>query len=434
MSQTSYDVEGMIGKEQVRDVSLKKMSRKMWSNQRRKHMPSLSLFVLSVFVLVIWRQHTYLAVLDYFPSRHDGSGGWSKAPSAVVKRDYSTWRSIAVNLAKLPADRVLLELQLRDPFGTRRVAQKIQEAGGVTNVSLHHLQELFPCPKDNLLSAPDQRNHSRTQMFRNNETGSFLFFQHLRKAGGTNFCELANANLPSQVVPSFFCMPDFNWKGATSRKKYRAGHLHHYTNEQIIDKMGSDRIAGNEWDSFDPTRHFKLPGAVFVTSFRNPVHRAVSQYRFEECSKCTDDDLRDTIGEWWQKRRDLHNVYTWTFSDSEDGMANLIDHSKNTSNQRALALGKALDTVAKFHLVMSMELLPYAAGSVQDLLGFHDTSALTRPTRPHNRHKQIETSLIPEQVLTAEQYKKIWQSLALDEILTDAAQRLFLERLVCGNS
>jgi hypothetical protein len=35
--------------------------------------------------------------------------------------------------------------------------------------------------------------------------------------------------------------------------------------------------------------------------------------------------------------------------------------------------------------------------------------------------------------LDADQYKKMSEDLALDEILTEVARRMFLERLVCEN-
>jgi hypothetical protein len=73
---------------------------------------------------------------------------------------------------------------------------------------------------------------------------------------------------------------------------------------------------------------------------------------------------------------------------------------------------------------------------------------LTRRVRPHiNQHKrndgQAENKLgaagiskaswTPEEYLTPEQYKDFAEHLALDEILTDAARRIFLERLVCND-
>ena len=35
-----------------------------------------------------------------------------------------------------------------------------------------------------------------------------IFYQHLRKAGGTSFCDLANKNIPRKEIPPYYCMPD----------------------------------------------------------------------------------------------------------------------------------------------------------------------------------------------------------------------------------
>ena len=193
--------------------------------------------------------------------------------------------------------------------------------------------------------------------------------------------------------------------------------------------MNFHRIAGNEWDSFDPLRHFDLE-SVFVTSFRKPMDRALSQFRFE-CVEQRGCKIKD-VGEWWTKRRDLYNVYTWTFADTS-GMANIANAATTVEAiKRGEAIGKALDTVSQFHLVLAMEWLTYAEGPVQRVLGFHDTSALTKRVRPHNERKRND-SWLPSEYLTKDQYKAFSENLALDEILTDAAHRLFMERLLCND-
>ena len=57
------------------------------------------------------------------------------------------------------------------------------------------------------------RIESKAQDFRDEKPGTFLFFQHLRKAGGTNFCSLAENNLPKKAQPRYYCMPDMGWSG-----------------------------------------------------------------------------------------------------------------------------------------------------------------------------------------------------------------------------
>ena len=111
-------------------------------------------------------------------------------------------------------------------------------------------------------------------------------------------------------------------------------------------------------------------------------------------------------------------------------------------------VGDALDTIAKFHLVLSMEWLAYAGSQIRSVLGFQDTSSLTKRVRPHIAQARrddgqevnklgaagiAKASWDPKEYLTPEQYKYMSEHLALDEILTDAAHRMFLERLVCND-
>jgi hypothetical protein len=108
----------------------------------------------------------------------------------------------------------------------------------------------------------------------------------------------------------------------------------------------------------------------------------------------------------------------------------------------------AIDTLSKFHLVISMEWLAYAGPLVTSVLGWNDLSALTTRVRPHIGQAKREdgqdknslgsasikkASWVPEEYLDAAQYKKMSEDLALDEVLTDVARRMFLERLVCEN-
>jgi hypothetical protein len=240
-------------------------------------------------------------------------------------------------------------------------------------------------------------------------------------------------------------MPDYYWhhhyenndneEDDTNKRHHRsnngcAGCLHRWSNTEIIQHMKHDayRIAGNEWDSFDPTRHLQLP-AVFVTSFRKPLHRAVSQFRFEcmESRGCHETHIES----WWQQRRDLYNVYTWTFSDIPR-QGRLVTSTNPVDIQtRANAVGIALDVLVQFHVILILEYLPLAAPMVEQVLGFTDTSVLTHPVRPHNTKLQRQDSLDPQDFLTPTQYRIMSESLALDEILYDAAQRLFWERFVC---
>jgi hypothetical protein len=151
------------------------------------------------------------------------------------------------------------------------------------------------------------------------------------------------------------------------------------------------------------------------------------------------------IEDWWQRRHDLTNVYTWTFSHL--GVHRISrGRTADDAQRRQEAMTIALDTVAKFNLVMVMEWLAYAPNHVSTVLGFRDTSTLTTRVRPHitqferndGQEKNVlgaagiaKASWTPKDYLSPEQYKIMSEDLALDEILTDAARRMFLERIVC---
>jgi hypothetical protein len=207
------------------------------------------------------------------------------APSLL--HDYEYWKDVAVTLAARTPDQVIQTLEQKDPFGVRQferdLVQAESERGAFVDVT--DLATLFPCPEKRI-TLPDQRNRKQGRAFRksihqissmNRTDTAFLFFQHLRKAGGTNFCTLAEHNLHRSNIPSYYCMPDMQW----SENKC-AGCLTSYTNDEIVQHMRDKQhlILGNEWDNFDPSRFFDLP-AVFATSFRKPLDRALSQFRFE---------------------------------------------------------------------------------------------------------------------------------------------------------
>jgi len=374
------------------------------------------------------------------------------------KRNYYEWKKYAVHLAGMAPTDIVDILKQDDPFGVRTFEAQLLKTESEKGrfLSLEELQYIFPCPtsgggggdngNDNSaaerITLPDQRDHGKAEAFRNGTVPYFLFFQHLRKAGGTNFCSLAEHNLKKNELPIYYCMPDYHW----NLQNRGAGYLARYDNKVIVQNMKEKghKIAGNEWDPFDSDRFFYLP-ATFATSFRRPLDRALSQFRFE----CMEERGCKTknVTKWWKKRRDLTNVYTWTFAN--EGVRRVsIGNSPQDAYRRKELIGKALDAVAKFNLVMVMEWLAYAPTHVTQVLGFKDTRSLTERVRPHiNQHKRedgqehndmgaagiAKASWTPEDYLPPALYDQMSHDLALDEILTDAARRMFLERIVCND-
>jgi hypothetical protein len=140
--------------------------------------------------------------------------------------------------------------------------------------SLPSSPDLFVCPSLAMrVSSPELVNHTRAEEFRAGKPGTWLFYQHLRKAGGTGFCDLAQSNLPRQQTPPYFCMIDNRGSLATAPWN---------DEEYLMSRMerANYRITANEWDAYYPSMG-QWRGAVLATTFRHPVDRWYSQYRFE---------------------------------------------------------------------------------------------------------------------------------------------------------
>lgn len=407
-------------------------------------------FFLATLIADFWFMNEREAkMMDKTVSKGSGSesGAMLRIPTSS-RESYGYWRQLACDFAELIPSDVLLALENKDPFGVRRFEKLLLDMETKLGriLSLQEIKSIFPCPESKYrLTLPDQRNVTRVEEFRNG-TG-FLFFQHLRKAGGTNFCTLATRNLPKHALPPYFCMPDMYWPNTLG-----AGYLHHWTNLQIIQQIQPFRVAGNEWDTFDPEHHFDLP-AVFATSFRSPMDRALSQFRFE-CLENRGCLIKNTT-EWWPRRRDLANIYLRTFADPSQtaGLVNIYrGASKDAARKRREFMERAMDTIVKFHLVTVMEWLAYAGPQVAEVLGFQELSALTDRVRPHIRQAPRQADGLEvgnalgargvieknnkfySNLLTPELHKQMSEDLALDEILTDVARRIFLEHLVCDDT
>ena len=132
-----------------------------------------------------------------------------------IRHEYSDWRRYAVELAGKPPEEIVQILTTDDPFGVRTFEKRLLETESkqARFLTLEELQGLFPCPgstdssgtSGERITLPDQRNADKARAFRNGTEPYFLFFQHLRKAGGTNFCALAKDNMKKKELPKYFC-------------------------------------------------------------------------------------------------------------------------------------------------------------------------------------------------------------------------------------
>jgi hypothetical protein len=176
----------------------------------------------------------------------------------------------------------------------------------------------FTCPDDkhSRLDYPSLINEQNLKAFRDGVEGSFIFYQHLRKAGGTGFCDLAQRNLKHGQVPSYYCMPDNRGSLALAPwgdPKYLGDFMH----------SKGFRMAANEWDVFHADQA-DIPNVVLATTMRHPVDRWYSQYRFEhlEHRDGTDGSApRQTLREFYDASKGWTmgtNYYVKTFIGDPD--------------------------------------------------------------------------------------------------------------------
>jgi hypothetical protein len=189
-----------------------------------RHKQLISANVLFLLLLIVIA--CIYAVVVYSFYQHEDIGGTSnnannqpneqrkalrkEVGGPPLNTKYPFWRDLVVRLASIPAKEALLELRNNDPFGTRQFETNLLAEETKLGRLLEHseLQQLFSCP-DSRITLPDQRDLQKARDFRETKPGTFLFFQHLRKAGGTHFCSLAQANLPKHNVAAYYCSKEF---------------------------------------------------------------------------------------------------------------------------------------------------------------------------------------------------------------------------------
>jgi len=103
----------------------------------------------------------------------------------------------------------LFDIGIKDPKSLYSILLT-QDIFGVHNIPFSKTSTFTSCPshQQSLVDYNDITNHDFLDMFRNGTKGAFVFFQHLRKAGGTGFCDLATRNMGQAAIPPYYCMPD----------------------------------------------------------------------------------------------------------------------------------------------------------------------------------------------------------------------------------
>ncbi|CAM9519665.1 unnamed protein product, partial [Hapterophycus canaliculatus] len=314
----------------------------------------------------------------------------------------------------------------------------------------------FQCPVNEAdrFSVPDLRDHDKEEAFKAGQ--GFIYYQHLRKAGGTGFCEMAGrrvgngANMPTVEVPTYHCMPDNRGAMATPPWSKR---------EFLMDKMQQNgyRITANEWDAF-PLEHLDLPGAVFGTTFRHPVDRWYSQYRFEHVehrdgSKPGSKSM--PFDQWYKRMRPYvmgDNYYVKTFC----GQANPPDetlmkdlnkqgkpkhtsdlswsyHKFNPWKDKQVSwedLRSAIEVLQKFHLILVLDYVEDEMWALEEALGWKQAR---KQVLPHERQavRENKKSIPAKEALSNEVWTEILHANVFDLLLFQWAKRIYLERSAC---
>ena len=212
-------------------------------------------------------------------------------------------------------------------------------------------------------------------------------------------------------------------------------------------------MASNEWDSYQDFMG-TWDNAVFATTFRDPVDRWYSQYKFEYLEHRDGSDPKAprpiTMLKWYKANNAwmmTSNYYIKTFMGTVDtgvphGKGDFYwtyhkfkDHSITEKD-----FIKALSNLQKFNLILVLEWLDLdLTKSVLDkVLGW---TAPPKKVRPHaqqapNRDSgQVGMAIrssTSKRVLPADEYQYIAIDNVLDILFYHIAQRLLLEQLVCG--
>lgn len=295
----------------------------------------------------------------------------------------------------------------------------------------------FKCPTrtSEYLSLPDIINHTRTQDFINNNPDSWIFYQHLRKAGGTGFCDLAQKNLQRKQIPPYFCMIDH--KGSLATPPWNSPDF-------LLPKMRNKgfKITANEWDVYTSDMG-NYTGAVLATTFRHPVDRWYSQYRFEHLEHrdgSKPNAPRRDFRTWYNNNKFWFmgtNYYVNTFVGTKGEIPKNTGHFywsymrfKNIPMKWS-TFQQALENVRKFHIVLIMEWLDTSAPMLKKVLNWKSPPRQVLPHEVQAKRSQVVKKTPVKKLVKEEDYNEILKENIFDFLLYQCAQRLYLEKLNC---
>lgn len=297
----------------------------------------------------------------------------------------------------------------------------------------------FTCPTSLDQRLPWNVNMTALENFRLDKPNTFIFYQHLRKAGGTSFCDLATHNLPKSQVPGYYCMPDNRGSLATppwSDSNFLLSNI----------QKKDHRIVANEWDVFYKS-FLSLDNAIFVTTFRHPIDRWFSQFRFEHLEHrdgSAPDVPRLDFMKWYNSQKDWtmgENYYVSTFIGDHDtvipsntkGDFYWTYHKYKKIPLTWRKFHNAIETLSQFSLILVLEWLssPLTEELIANELGWVHPSKQVLPhevqaIRADKKSKRAQDSMKDDE------YQLISIENIFDIFLFDIAKRMYLERIHCN--
>jgi hypothetical protein len=275
----------------------------------------------------------------------------------------------------------------------------------------------------------------------------FVWYEHLSKAGGTSFCQLAMRNMPRQEVAPYYCMPrDEEFKpsdpdgrvGRWSNEKlgrYRASH-------------GKIKLVSNEWQPF-PSERLELSDVLLVTTVRDPMDRLLSAYHFWGILH-NEQPVKPTLKEWLHRhvRRSTgkdpqdwdfavhigrYNFATWKFSNGTMPQGTSIGSMNEFPKAVALEdgswmkpFGEAVQNLAKFDVVLILELMAsHSKNMLTSSLGWNDFEKIHVVPSGNVENNHANVALSPSE------YEVLWEANRFDMLLYHWIKAVHLVRLQC---
>lgn len=299
----------------------------------------------------------------------------------------------------------------------------------------------FICPKDTTQRLFDASmvNEARLEAFRADAPGTYVFYQHLRKAGGTGFCSLASDNEGKRRVPPYYCMVD--QRGSLGSPPWNNSA---YLEDQMAQR--GYRVTANEWDVFYSSMFTTLEHAVFATTIRDPIDRIYSQYRFEHLEHR---DGRQEGSHMMSAQEYYMSIRGWTMGANYyiKTFAGYPETSKphpkggdfywtyhkyhwRTIDWRMFV--DALDNIMRYHLIVVTEWLDNSSPELLSrVLNWTSPPKKVLPHEVQFKRDVNKTSALAKDILPAAEYEFLASDNALDLLFFQCVQVVYMERFRC---